>query len=628
MKTTLSLSAALLAALPAYAQETELDTVIVSATRFEESSNSTPTVVNVVTAEQIAASGANNIADVLRTQPGIHLRDAAGNGNRVAISMRGFGQNSANNVLVLVNGRRLNNQTLEAPNLNLIALGDVERIEVMQGSAGTLYGDQAVGGVINIITKPITDAQGRITVGRGSDDREQYTLSYSRGFDSGFGIRLSGESAHADNYRDHSATDFNNLFTEIEKVYDSGRVFVELQKTEDDVELPNHLTAAQKQADRRQSTSSDFLNYDSDVTVLGLEQDLSDAWQLLGEYSLRDTDGKGILFSSYTQDTRVESFTPRLLGQLGDTEITLGYDRHSTDYVRGGFSPQTREQTVNALYARAQLPLLIEDLQLTVGGRDSRVKDRNLSSNQENSQSRFVKEIGLSYQLKDAQRIFLRRDESFRHANMDELALLPSGETFLEPQEGTSIELGWEWNQTDTQIQATVFQLDLDNEIKFNAATFTNDNLEESRRRGLILNAAHRYSSALQLTANYSFTDSEIKAGTHAGNEVPYVPNHSATVALDYQLNASTNLYVDAKYTGSQFLDDDEANALDKIGGYTVVNANLRWKMQAWDASLRINNLFDKEYDAYALAASWVSGGVAHYPAAGRQLMLTLGYSF
>lgn len=628
MKTTLSLSAALLAALPAYAQETELDTVIVSATRFEESSNSTPTVVNVVTAEQIKASGANNIADVLRTQPGIHLRDAAGNGNRVAISMRGFGQNSANNVLVLLNGRRLNNQTLEAPNLNLIALGDVERIEMMQGSAGTLYGDQAVSGVINIITKPITDAQGRITVGRGSDDREQYTLSYSRGFDNGYGLRLSGESAHADNYRDHSATDFNNLFTEIEKVYNSGRVFVELQKTEDDVELPNHLSAAQKQANRRQSTSSDFLNYDSDVTVLGLEQDLSDRWQLLGEYSLRDTDGKGILFSSYTQDTRVESFTPRLLGQLGDAAITLGYDRHSTDYVRGGFSPQTREQTVNALYARAQLPLLTEGLKLTVGGRDSRVKDRNLSSNQENSQSRFVKEIGLSYQLNDEQRVFLRRDESFRHANMDELALLPSGKTFLKPQEGTSIELGWEWSQGDSQVQATLFQLDLDNEIKFNATTFTNDNLEESRRRGLILNAAHRYSNALQLTANYSFTDSEIKAGTHTGNEVPYVPNHSATVALDYQLNTSTNLYVDAKYTGSQFLDDDEANALDKIGGYTVVNANLRWKMQEWDASLRVNNLFDKEYDAYALAAFWVPGGVAHYPAAGRQVMLTLGYSF
>lgn len=628
MKTTLSLSAALLAALPAYAQETELDTVIVSATRFEESSNSTPTVVNVVTAAQIAASGANNIADVLRTQPGIHLRDAAGNGNRVAISMRGFGQNSANNVLVLVNGRRLNNQTLEAPNLNLIALGDVERIEVMQGSAGTLYGDQAVGGVINIITKPITEAQGRITAGRGSDDREQYTLTYSRGFDNGFGIRLSGESAHADNYRDHSATDFNNLFTEIEKIYDSGRVFVELQKTEDDVELPNFLNINQKQADRRQSTSSDYLNYDSDVTVVGLDQDLSDSWQLLGEYSLRDTDGKGILFSSYTQDTRVKSFTPRLQGQLGNADITAGYDRHSTDYVRGGFSPQTREQTVNALYARAQMPLLIDGLQLTIGGRDSRVKDRDIRNCAENSQSRFVKEIGLSYQLDDTQRVFLRRDESFRHANMDELAALPAGKTFLDPQEGTSIELGWEWTQANTQVQATVFQLDLDNEIKFNAAAFVNDNLEESRRRGLILSTAHRYNNQLQLTANYSFTDSEIMAGTHAGNEVPYVPNHSASVGLDYQLNTETNLYLDAKYTGSQFQDDDEANTLAQVGGYTVVNANVRWKLQNWDASLRVNNLFDKAYDAYTIAAAWLPGGTAYYPAAGRQVMLTLGYSF
>lgn len=628
MKTTLSLSAALLAALPAYAQETELDTVVVSATRFQESSNNTPTVVNVVTAEQITASGANNIADVLRTQPGIHLRDAAGNGNRVAISMRGFGQNSANNVLVLVNGRRLNNQTLEAPNLNLIALGDVERIEVMQGSAGTLYGDQAVGGVINIITKPITEAQGRITAGRGSDDREQYTLTYSRGFDNGFGIRLSCESTHADNYRDHSATDFNNLFTEIEKIYDSGRIFVELQKTEDDVELPNSLNINQKQADRRQSTSSDYLNYDSDVTVVGLEQDLSDSWQLLGEYSLRDTDGKGILFSKYTQDTRVKSFTPRLQGQLGNTDVIVGYDRHNTDYVRGGFSPQTREQTVNALYARAQMPLLIDGLQLTVGGRDSRVKDRDVRNSVENSQSRFVKEIGLSYQLDATQRVFLRRDESFRHANMDELAALPAGKKFLDPQEGTSIELGWEWTQANTQVQATVFQLDLDNEIKFNAAAFVNDNLEESRRRGLVLSTAHRYNNQLQLTANYSFTDSEIMAGTHAGNEVPYVPNHSASVGLDYQLNNETNLYLDAKYTGSQFQDDDEANKLAQVGGYTVVNANVRWKLQNWDASLRVNNLFDKAYDAYTIAAAWLPGGTAYYPAAGRQVMLTLGYSF
>ncbi|MBE9397313.1 TonB-dependent receptor [Pontibacterium sp. N1Y112] len=628
MKNTLSLSAALLAALPAYAQDTQLDTVIVSATRFEASGNTTPTMVNVVSAEQIEASGANNIADVLRTQPGLHLRDASGTNNRVAISMRGFGQNSTNNVLVLVNGRRLNNQTLEAPNLNLIALNDIERIEIIQGSAGTLYGEQAVGGVINIITQPITDAQGRISISRGSDDQERYNLAYSRGFDNGFGLRLSAESQHADNYRDHSATDFNNVFGEIEKIHDSGRVFVELQKTEDDVELPNSLHINQKQANRRQSTSSDFLNYDSDVVVLGLEQDLAEQWELRGEYSIRDTDGKGILFSDYTQDTRVKSFTPRLLGKLGHADITLGYDRHRTDYVRGGYSPQTRQQTANAIYARAQMPLILDDLQLTIGGRESRVKDIDLRNNQDNSQSRFVKEIGLTYQLSAEQRVFLRRDESFRYANMDELAALPAGETFLKPQEGTSLEFGWEWSQSTTQLQATVFQLDLDNEIKYNATTFANENLDESRRRGLILSARHGLTPDLQLTGNYSYTDSEIKAGTHAGNEVPYVPNHSVALGLDYQLTNETNVYLDAKYTGAQFRDDDEANSLSQVGGYTVVNANVRWSFQQWDASLRINNLFDKEYDAYTIAAPWLPGGSAYYPAAGRQLMLTLGYSF
>lgn len=97
---------------------------------------------------------------------------------------------------------------------------------------------------------------------------------------------------------------------------------------------------------------------------------------------------------------------------------------------------------------------------------------------------------------------------------------------------------------------------------------------------------------------------------------------------LDYRLAADTRLYLDAKYTGSQYQDDDEANALPKVGGHTVFNASLNWKRQQWDASLRVNNLFDKQYDAYTLAAFWLPGGTAYYPAAERQLMLTLGYSF
>ncbi|WP_296060947.1 TonB-dependent receptor [uncultured Amphritea sp.] len=610
------------------AQENTLNTIVVSATRFEESSNTTPTIVNTITADQIKASGANTIADVLKTQPGIHVRDAAGNGNRVAISMRGFGQNTTSNVLILVNGRRLNNQTLEAPNLNLIALQDIYRIEILQGSAGTLYGDQAVGGVVNIITQPIKEAQGHFSISRGSDDKKKVGLSYSEGFDNGLGFRLSAQSEHAGNYRDHSTTNFNNIYTELEKVYDTGRVFLELQKTDDHVELPNYLSLTQKNTDRRQSTSSDYVNYDSEVALIGLEQDLSDDWKLLGEYSVRDTDGEGILYSDYTQDTRVKSFTPRLVGKISDADVTFGYDRHNTNYERGGFAPQTRKQFVNAFYARTQIPLITEQLQLTLGGRNTRTEDKDIKNSLNHKQSDFVKEIGLGYQLTDEHRVFLRRDESIRYANMDELAQLPTGKTFLKPQEGRSVELGWEWSTPSNQIQATAFQLDLDNEIKFFPATYVNDNLDKSRRQGVVLSATHQYSEQLTLLSNYSYTEAKIMAGTHEGNYVPYVPNHTATLAIDYQLNSATNLYLDAKYTGSQYQDDDEENSMERVDSYTLVNANIRWKYQKFTTSVRVDNLLNKDYDAYTVAASWVPGGSAYYPAAGRQFMLTLNYDF
>ncbi|MGB0466301.1 MAG: TonB-dependent receptor [Pontibacterium sp.] len=628
MKTSLSLAAAIAVALPAYAQETELDTVIVSATRFEQADNETPTVVNSISAEQIAASGATTIADVLRTQPGIHIRDVAGNNNRVAISMRGFGQNTVSNVLVLVNGRRLNNQTLEAANLNSLSLGDVARIEVMQGSAGTLYGDQAVGGVINIITQPITDAKGRITVSRGTDDNEQYTATYSQGFDNGFGVRLSGEAQHADNYRKSSATDFENVFLEIEKLYDTGRVFAEAQQVKDNIEFPGALSASQKAEDRTQANAFPWaVNYDTGIFLVGLEQDITTDWQLLAEYSFRDTNGE---LPWGAQDTRVTSFTPRLQGTLGSAQVTLGYDRHRSDFERNGVN---KHQTVDALYARTTLPLS-ERTTLTFGGRNSKVNDVNDLNDNTSKKSGFVKEIGLSYRLNTQHRFFARRDESFRYANMDELASLPTGVDFLEPQEGTSYELGWEWQQPNRQLQLSLFRLDLKNEIKLDPNTLSpsffpaNVNLPESQRTGLVLSTAHQATQALRLFGNYSFTDSEIQAGTYKGKAVPYVPTHSATFGADYKVNNQVNLYLDAKYTGSQYQDDDEANDLPKVDAYTVVNASLGWTHQNWDASVRINNLLNKQYDAYTKADQWTPGGSAYYPAPDRQLMLTVGYSF
>uniref|UniRef100_UPI003563F37F TonB-dependent receptor plug domain-containing protein n=1 Tax=Neptunomonas sp. TaxID=1971898 RepID=UPI003563F37F len=137
--------------------------ITVSGTRSLLSEEMGGKSVNVITRQQISASGASNVFEALRSSGAVQItQNYTGNSNGGVVSMRGFGENTSQNVLILVNGRPLNNPTLEAPDLSIISLNNVERIEVLQGSAGVLYGQNAVGGVINIITRSIEGSSGQI----------------------------------------------------------------------------------------------------------------------------------------------------------------------------------------------------------------------------------------------------------------------------------------------------------------------------------------------------------------------------------------------------------------------------------------------------------------------------------
>lgn len=112
-----------------------IEQIVVTGLRTEQSLLETPVAISVITREDIERSGALTIADVLRGRAGLQIRDTIGDGGRgVLVAMRGFGENAANNTLVLVDGRRLNNPSLAAPDLNSIALADIERIEILQAA--------------------------------------------------------------------------------------------------------------------------------------------------------------------------------------------------------------------------------------------------------------------------------------------------------------------------------------------------------------------------------------------------------------------------------------------------------------------------------------------------------------
>ena len=179
--------------------------VVVTASRFEQTNADTPIGVTVITRDQIEASNARSIADVLTTMGGVHVRDNSGQPNP-QLDLRGFGISGDQNTLVLFNGQRISENELQPANIAAIPLASVERIEILRSGGAVLYGGGATGGTINIITRgqaPGTRS-GRVLLGGGSYDT--YTVEAALGMAGDtMGFDVSARRYDTENYRDNNA---------------------------------------------------------------------------------------------------------------------------------------------------------------------------------------------------------------------------------------------------------------------------------------------------------------------------------------------------------------------------------------------------------------------------------------
>ncbi len=185
----------------------ETGEVIVTATRYEETTSSVPASVTVITEKDIENTAARDIPDMLRTVAGIHVNDITGNRRSYTVDLRGFGETAGLNTLVLVDGRRINQVDLSGTDWSLIPIDRVSRIEIIKGGrASVLYGDNAAGGVINIITKKGEDFKFGGKVAAGSYESYK-TSAYLSGSKNNFSYALTGNYYDSDGYRDNSETE-------------------------------------------------------------------------------------------------------------------------------------------------------------------------------------------------------------------------------------------------------------------------------------------------------------------------------------------------------------------------------------------------------------------------------------
>ena len=661
----------LILAAPALAAEVA---VVVTGTRFPEQQLEHPIGVSVITREQIANSTATTLPDLLSLHAGVHTRNNSGSPD-VAIDLRGFGASGDQNTLVLLDGQRLNEMELTPVRWSAIPLAAIERIEIQRGGGAVLYGAGATGGSINIITRsPIAGARSAsVATSRGSYNSYGMHAAFNlAGSETGF--FLSANQDNSDNYRANNRLEQDSVLGDLRWTGDRAGLVFKFGLDNQRLRLPGARTAAQFESDPRGSaTPNDHSARDGAQAMLSGRYAF-DAAEFALDLSYRDIrrtaffdDYSGFGFSTFT-DTRatVWAFAPRLkqsyrfLGR--DNVLVLGMDADLWDYrgLRAARleqlgAPQadlSAKQKDRAYYAQNHTALGTAT-RLTLSARLQQVRlsasDRiNPASYANASQTRSPRawEFALRHDLGPALALYARLGASFRVATVDEIYSQFGGPAFdsvltpLEPQTARDHEIGLDYNAGRNSVRASLYRMDLRNEIHFNALTFANMNLSPTRREGLELEARRKFGERVELFASYTRARAVFRQGVYngfdssfnpisvdlSGKNVPLVPRDSARLGASWLVSEQTRLSAALGYVGRQYFDNDQANTFPgQMPAYITADAKLSRVAGSWTLSLAANNLTDRKYYTYAIR-NGAGNSFNAYPMAGRRVLFTAAY--
>jgi iron complex outermembrane receptor protein len=626
--------------------------IVVTPSAFEQTRDEANSAITIIDRQTIEQANAGSVVELLRGQAGLNVRDLFGDGREAVIDLRGFGPTASSNTLVLVDGRRLNNAADQgAPDLSTIDLDRVERIEVLQGSAGVLYGNQAVGGVINIITRKVgaDDTRLSLRVGSYSSVQARATLERLLGRTQ---LSLALTDQQSDNYRDHNESDNRNARLRVTRQHDSFSAFIEVQRVEDEIQTPGALLGSEMALSRTQSLpvyTQDYFATDTDLLRLGFDKHLNDEQLLRVDLSSRQSDREFIqsfrptpgTITTQDRDTRLLSVNWRYQpSESSLASLVVGGDIDDTDYaLLSQAGPQNMQQTLQDIFVSSQWRLS-PVLRLDAGIRHSR-RDADIQSTAFGARtdlafddSETVSGLGLTWSL-DALRLFLRADQNLRYPTVEEHTSPVFGQPpGLDTQKGLSIELGAELLLAEQRYRVSLYNIRLDHEIGFDSTGFANLNLDRTERNGLILEASRQWTAQLQSSFSATFIDAEISSGPFQGGDLPLVPERSLRVDLNWVIDDATRSGVEWLYTGKQVFGGDFANQLSRLPSWQVINAHLSYTMKAWQARLRVNNLFDERYSETGSQYSDFSNfpavrqHEAYFPSPERNYWVTLEYHF
>ena len=634
-----------------------LGKIIVTASRMAQHDYKVTGNVTVINREDIEASNAQNIPEILSEALAVHVVNNSTLKTSV-LDIRGFGDTASRNVLVLVNDRILNTVDISAPDLLQIPLSSVERIEILRGAGSVLYGDRAVGGVVNIITKK---GKGKLTGRLGS-----YIGSYDR---RGSDIEVSGSknklgyffySRYDDNqgYRQNSdvlAKDFN---TRLDYKF-SPKISMDMDYSyhKDIYGLPGALSGANlsKLGPRASTNLNDFANSRDSNLKLGINITPWPEDFYLGDLALdfywRDRD----VFDSFAGfDTSRTIHTTGITGKyifdhtIFDKEFhfVTGLDFYDTENTLIGTGTNTDNLTISktdiGVFALSEYEVF-SHLFLNGGARyykaDYAFSQRNgVNVDEKQHPDILVYLGGAKYEYAKGSKVHLNIQKTFRFLATDEWYSSFNGtlDTSLNQQKGIQYEIGLKHNFNDKIVfNVTPYLIDINDEIFFDPTTFSNSNYDKTRRTGVEVGQETDVLKfidipaldKLSLTANYTYQKPQFRGGANNGKAIPLVPRQQFNAGVVTQFLKNYNFSLMGHYVGSQFAINDQANITPKAEPYMTIDSRMAYQRSNFEIYGSINNIFNQQYSSYVIKSAF-SAAQSFYPSPGRNFNIGVNTKF
>jgi iron complex outermembrane receptor protein len=667
----------LASALPALAQGyVQIPQVTVTATRLGDGITGAST--SVISSEDIAQAPGQTLQDVIATIPGVQMRSLYGgvNGAQSSVDLRGFGAFGTSNTLVLINGRRLNDVDMAGVDFAAIPRHAIERIEVTRGNSGAvLYGDNAVGGVINIVTKNGAHAPngGRIEAGFGSFNQREgnATLNAASG---AWSMSAYGNAINSDGWRANNALRQRNGMAEARYTGERFTAFLNLSADDQHLGLPSERQISslinQYYTDPRGTrTPFDYADKQGLNATTGFTTKLWNGGELIVDGGVRDKKQQAGFFSPFTEayvDTHLMtwSITPRLritdpfLGLRSTILTGIDYYDASYDSTRSQFANTApihiynlRQQTVAAYWQ--QTVGIFEGTDLSYGARlqqhhlDARDTFNPAAPGAFDTQSipldtretNHALHVGLEHRLDERFTVFARAARAFRTPNVDErLVTGPAFDAFFMPipqnfilrtQTSYDFEAGLRVRMGALGLQTSLYDMYLTNEIHFDPVNFYNYNLDPTRRYGSETNATYRVSDSVVLKGSFAYTRAVFRDGPFAGKDVPLVSRYTGSLGASWNVwQKYLVLDTTARFFSARRLDNDQANVQPEIPAQGLLDLKLSGEVDRFFWSAAVNNVFDTQYFDYGVASAFTPGRYNVYPLPGRSFVVKAGMTF